>query len=207
MPITAIAICTMLVAADGASPLGGDYGQPRLLITAPENPRFAHLAWPKVCRVKDGTLVVGYIAARTHTRDGCPAVSVSTDGGESFTRPHVLKQFDSSQGYAHCGNVALGTAEDGSVVILAMAFTGNARNTVFGWRSTDSGGTWQPVDTSALADNKTGSVFGSVFPVPGKGLAVLGHYRPPSKPSMGIWASVSEDHGCTWGPPRLDGRG
>jgi len=203
MPMTAIAICTMLVAADGASPVGGDYGQPRLLIRAPENPRFAHLAWPKVCRIKDGTLVVAYIAARAHTRDGCPAVSVSTDGGESFTRPHVLKELDSSQGYAHCGNVALGTAEDGSVVILAMAFTGDARNTVFGWRSTDSGGTWQPVDASALADNKTGSVFGSIFPVPGKGLAVLGHYRPPSKPSTGIWTSVSKDHGCTWGPPRL----
>ena len=201
--ITVIAVCAMLVAADETSPVGGDYGQPRLLIAAPENPRFAHLAWPKSCRTKDGTLVVAYIAGRAHTRDGCPAVSVSNDGGKSFTRPHILKEFDSSQDYAHCGNIALGTAEDGSVVILAMAFTGDTRNTVFGWRSTDSGSTWRPVDTSALANDKTGSVFGRIFPVPGKALVVLGHYRAPSKPSTGVWMSVSQDHGRTWGPPRL----
>ena len=59
------------------------------------------------------------------------------------------------------------------------------------------------MDRSALADDKTGSVFGSIFPVPGKGLVVLGHYRSPSKPSTGIWMSVSQDQGCTWGPPRL----
>jgi hypothetical protein len=132
---------------------------------------------------------------------------VSTDGGTSFTRPHILKEFDSSQVYAHCGNVALGTAEDGSVVLLAMAFTGDTRNTIFGWRSTDSGRTWLPVDTSALANNKTGSVFGRIFPVPGKGLVAFGHYRPPSEPSTGIWMSVSQDHGRTWGPPRLVARG
>lgn len=203
MLITVIAVCTILVAADEASPIGGDYGQPRLLIAAPENPRFSHLAWPKVCQTEDGSLVVAFVAARAHTRDGCPAVSVSRDGGKSFTRPHILKEFDSSQDYAHCGNVALGTAEDGSVVILAMAFTGDKRNTIFGWRSTDSGSTWQPVDASALANNKTGSVFGRVFPIPGKGLVAFGHYRPPSEPSTGIWMSVSQNHGRTWGPPRL----
>lgn len=203
MSITVIAVCAMLVAANEASPVGGDYGQPRLLIAAPENPRFSHLAWPKICQTEDGSLVVAFVAARAHTLDGCPAVSVSTDGGRSFTRPHILKEFDSSQDYAHCGNVALGTAEDGSVVILTMAFTGDTRNTVFGWRLTDSGSTWQPVDTSALAVNKTGSVFGRILPMPGKGLVALGHYRPPSEPSTGIWMSVSQDHGRTWGPPRL----
>ena len=203
MSIPLLAVCTLLAATDKDCPIGGDYGQPRLLIAAPENPRLAHLAWPKICRAKDGTLVVAYVAARAHTRDGCPAVSVSTDGGKSFTPPQVLREFDSSQDYAHCGNVALGTASDGSVVLLAMAFTGDKRNTILGWRSTDSAKTWQPVDTSALAENKTGSVFGPVLVVPGKGLAVWGHYRPPSKPAQGIWMSVSPDHGRTWGPPQL----
>jgi len=97
MWITLIAVCAVLAAANEEKPAGGDYGQPRLLIAAPENSRFSHLAWPKVCQTKDGTLVVAFVAARAHTLDGCPAVSVSTDGGTSFTRPHIFKEFDSSQ--------------------------------------------------------------------------------------------------------------
>ena len=189
--------------ANQASPQGKDYGQPRRLIAAPENPRFAHLAWPKVCRTKDGTLVVAYVAARAHTRGGCPAVSISADGGRSFTRPHVLTEFDSSQNYAHCGNVALGTSDDGTVVLLAMAFTGDKCNTIVGWRSVDSGKSWQPIDATNLAENTTGSVFGEVFNVPGKGLAVFGHYRKPSDPMTGIWMAYSTDDGRSWGVPQL----
>ena len=57
----------------------------------------------------------------------------------------------------------------GSLVVLAMAFTGDTRNAIFGWRSTDSGKNWAAVDTTALGPNKTGSVA-SMTHVPGVGL-------------------------------------
>lgn len=183
------------------APQGGIYGSPRLLIPAPADERYAHLAWPKITRTPQGTLVVACSAARAHTVDGCPAVSVSRDGGETFSEPHILKQFDRTMQYRHSGNTALGIADDGAVILLAMAFTGNECNTIYGWRSTDEARTWTPVDTSSLAENRTGSVFGEIFPVPGLGLVVTGHYRAGSTPSVGIWFAVSSDHGKTWGPP------
>jgi len=182
-------------------PVGGDYGQPRVVVPAPEDARYAHLAWPKIVRAKDGVLVLAYVAGRAHTIDGSPAVSLSTDGGQTFSPPRVLRSFSRGDEYAHCGNVALGVAGDGAVVVLAMAFTGDQRNTIFGWRSVDSGHTWQDVDTAALAGNPTGSVYGHVFAVPGKGLGVCGHYRKPSQPyERGIWIAFSSDHGRSWGP-------
>lgn len=71
-----------------------------------------------------------------------------------------------------------------------------------GWRSADRGNTWNAVDTASLARNKTGSVYGHVLRVPGKGLVVFGHYRPPGKPPYGIWTADSTDDGRSWGPPR-----
>lgn len=184
-------------------PTGGNYGEPRIVVPAPTEARFAHLAWPKIVTAPDGTLVLGYIAGRAHTRAGCPAVSISTDRGQSFTSPQVLRQFDEGLDYPHSGNVALGVAADGAVVLLAMAFKGDESNTIFGWRSTDSGKTWTATDTSALADNKTGSVYGGILAVPGKGLAICGHYRRPSKPlADGVWIAFSTDHGQSWGPPQ-----
>ena len=198
---SALLFCTAALAAAGEEgPAGGDYGPSRAVVSAPADARYAHLAWPKVVRTREGTLVLAYVAGRAHTVDGCPAVSRSTDGGRTFSPPHVLREFSSRADYAHCGNVALGLAGDGAVVLLAMAFTGDERNTIFGWRSTDAGRTWQSADTSTLAENRTGSVYGHVFRVPGKGLAVCGHYRKPSQPhSQGIWIAFSKDEGKTWG--------
>ena len=184
------------------APKGGDYGTPRVIVPAPADDRYAHLAWPKVTRTPKGTLVVAYSAARAHTFDGCPAVSVSRDGGATFSRPYILKQFDRNTKYRHSANTALGVAEDGSLVLLAMAFTDDECNTIYGWRSADEAVTWETVDTSALADNKSGSVFGEIFTVPGLGLVATGHYRAGSTPSVGIWYAVSEDNGKTWGKPR-----
>ena len=195
--------CFPLISAAADTPQGGDYGQPALIVPAPEDARYAHLAWPKVVCTPDGTLIVGCCAARAHTRDGCPAVAISTDGGKTFTPPHILRQFDHTMPYRHCGNISMGVADDGSVVLLAMAFSGNKQNTIFGWRSTDSGKTWQEVDTSNLAENKTGSVFSEIIKVPGKGLVTFGHYRRPSEPSTGIWMACSTDNGQSWGVPQL----
>jgi hypothetical protein len=173
----------------------------RVVVAAPAGPRHAHLGWPKLVRTEDGTLVLGCLAGRKHTLDGCPAVCLSHDGGRTFGQPRMLAEFDRSTRYRHSGNISLGVAADGSLVYLAMAFTGNERNTTYGWRSTDVGKTWQPVDTSRLADNRSGSVFGEIFPVPGLGLVTFGHYRLGATPDTGIWYAVSKDNGQVWGDP------
>ena len=188
-----------------AGPGCGCFGAPRLLVPAPADERCAHLSWPKVARASDGTLVLAYVAGRFHGvhGEGCPAVSLSDDGGCTFTPPHVLKHFDAGTRCTAAGNLALGVAEDGALVILSMAYRGDEANTVDGWRSADGGVTWRPADTSTLSDNQTGSAFGEVFPVPGRGLAVCGHYRAGSRPhAEGLWIAYSRDHGRSWGPPR-----
>jgi hypothetical protein len=101
--------------------------------------------------------------------------------------------------YRDCGNLALGLAADGSVLLLAMAFNQNEANNIFGWRSTDDGRTWTRTDTSALGPNDAASVFGNIVPLSGRGLAVFGHYRLGSSPhTQGLWMSLSADDGLTW---------
>ncbi len=204
MPLAA-ALCALAITAPPPVSLAGDYGEPRVIVPAPSDPAVAHLSWPKVVRTADGTLVVAYVAGRFHGTHGggCPAVSVSTDGGKTFTPPHVLKRYGPGEKYTSGGNVALGVAGDGAVVLLSMAFTGDTANTIDGWRSADGGRTWAEADVSRLAANRTGSVYGHVFPVPGKGLAVVGHYRKGSTTQpAGLWVSHSADDGKTWGDPR-----
>jgi hypothetical protein len=177
----------------------------RIAVAPPDDPRFAHLSWNKVVRTGPNTLILAYVAGAFHGAHGggSPAVSRSVDGGASFSPPEVLRRFGPELDYSCCGNLALGIAPDGALVLLAMAYTGDRANHIFGWRSEDDGATWTPVDTAKLGPNKTGSVFGNVLPIEGRGLLVLGHYRPGSQPhSSGIWASVSQDHGRTWGEPR-----
>jgi len=180
--------------------MAAEFSAPRIVVAAPDDARFAHLSWPKVVTAPDGTLVLAYIAGREHVNgDGCPAVSISSDGGKTFSEPQILREFDKSKKYQHGANLAMGVAEDGGVVLMVMAFTNDERNSIFGWRSEDSGKRWAPLETSSLAESKTGSVFGHVFAVPGKGLAVSGHFRKPG--GAGIWMAFSPDHGRTWGDP------
>ncbi|MBI4623901.1 MAG: exo-alpha-sialidase [Verrucomicrobia bacterium] len=175
----------------------------RIAIAPPENRRFEHLAWPKAVRTADGTIVLGYLAGTHHGSESCPAVSVSSDGGKTFSAPNVLKEFGPGQEYGNSGNMALGIAHDGAVLLLAHGHSANS-NHIYGWRSTDGGRTWKPVDTSALGPNKTGSSTGTIVQLPGKKLMVTGHYRAGSKPNtVGIWQSVSEDDGRTWGEPAM----
>jgi len=185
--------------------LAGEFGEPRVIIPAPEDEAHRHLSWPKVQRTPDGTLVAAYLAGNYHGSHGgnCPAISISTDEGQTFSPPNILKRYRRGLEYTSAGNVALGLAEDGALVLLSMAFKGGEANTIDGWRSEDSGRTWQPTDVSTLDRNQTGSVFGNVVQVPDKGLAVFGHYRPPAtEKSGGVWMAFSEDEGRSWGSPR-----
>jgi hypothetical protein len=175
----------------------------RVAVEAPTNHRFEHLAWPKAVRTANGTIVLGYLAGTHHGDESCPAVSISTDGGKTFSAPNVLREFGPGKDYTNSGNMALGLAHDGSVLLLAHGHTANT-NHIFGWRSRDDGRTWTPVDTSALGPNKTGSSTGAIVQLPGRKLMVVGHYRAGSKPfTTGIWQSVSEDDGQTWGDPAM----
>ena len=65
----------------------------RIAVAPPANPRFQHLAWPKAVRTAQGTIVLGYLAGTHHGDESCPAVSVSTDDGKTFSPPNVLREF------------------------------------------------------------------------------------------------------------------
>lgn len=177
----------------------------RIAVAPPDDSRFAHLSWNKAVRTTKGTLVLAYVAGMFHGDHGggSPAVSRSTDGGCCFSPPAVLRRFGPGLDYSASGNLALGTASDGALVLLAMAYTGNQANHIFGWRSEDDGASWTLVDTANLGPNKTGSVFGNILPIAGRGLLAFGHYRAGARPyTSGIWMSSSHDDGRTWGAPR-----
>ncbi len=175
----------------------------RIVVPAPENPRFHHVSWPKAVRTADGTIVLGYLAGPQHVGQNCPAVSLSSDGGKTFSAPNILREFGPGHTYGSSGNMALGIAHDGAVLLLAHGYNKDA-NHIFGWRSSDSGRTWTTVDTSKLGPNKTGSSTGSIVQLPGNKLMVVGHYRDGSEPyTRGIWQAVSEDDGLTWGEPAM----
>lgn len=175
----------------------------RIAVAPPSNPRFEHLAWPKAVRTASGAIVLGYQAGTHHGSESCPAVSVSTDGGKTFSAPNVLKEFGPGKEYGNSGNMALGIAHDGAVVLLSHGHSATS-NHIYGWRSTDDGRTWKPVDTSKLGPDKTGSSTGAIVQLPGRRLMVVGHYRAGSKPyTLGIWSSISEDDGLTWGDPQM----
>lgn len=188
------------------TPLAGDLGAPELAIPAHEDPRFAHLSWPRMIRLTDGRIVLTYCMGRFHGAhaEKCPAVTCSDDGGRSFGPSQVLWDIRATDPYTSCGNCALGETPSGAVVLLAMGFRGDEANTIRGWRSTDGARSWSPVDTTVLSENRTGSVYGYVLQVPGRGLAVLGHFRPGSRPrNRGIWIAFSDDDGCSWSEPEI----
>ncbi len=203
LPLLLSALTPMLRAELPAWAGSAPDGSPvRIAVTPPADPRFAHLAWPKAVRAADGTIVLGYQIGTHHGDASCPAVSLSTDGGKTFSPPQVLREFGPGMEYTNSGNMAIGLAHDGAVIILSHGHRGNITNHIFGWRSTDSGRTWNTVDTSALGPDKTGSATGSIVQLPGKRLMAVGHYRGGSKPyTHGIWQSISEDDGLTWGEP------
>jgi hypothetical protein len=177
----------------------------RIAVASPDQSKSAHLSWPKVVRTRQGSVVLAYSAGIGHNIGSSGlAVSRSKDGGKSFSAPkHLIRFPEDDARYRDCGNLALGLAEDGSLVLLAMAYNRDEANHIFGWRSTDDGVSWTRTDTSALGPDKTGSVFGSILQLSAQGIAVFGHYRAGSKPhTEGIWMSLSQNQGRTWGEAR-----
>lgn len=181
-------------------------GEVRVVVPSPDDPNQTHLAWPKAIKTAKGTIVLAYLAGRSHGFNGghSPAVSISEDEGKTFTDPVILRDFSKDENLTESGNLAMGLADDGAIVLLAMAYRGNEANDIFGWRSEDEGKTWKPVDTSALGPDKGGSVCGTIIQLPDNRLMVTGHYRKGSKPyEVGIWQSFSEDGGKTWLEPEM----
>lgn len=81
----------------------------------------------------------------------------STDEGSTFSNPEILRGFGPGLDYTCCGNLALGIADDGAIVLLAMTYTGNEANHIFEWHSEDDGLNWNPTDTAKLGPNLTWS--------------------------------------------------
>jgi len=187
-------------------PLAGDWGEPRLILTAPQEWEYKHLSWPKIVRTAENNLILACSAGIGHNMGGSGlTVSLSEDNGRSFSPPVMLRRFPQfDHRYEDCGNYAIGTAEDGAVILLAMAFNKTENlNTIFGFRSGDDGKSWQTVDTNNLAENTTGSVYGHIFHLPDSRLGVVGHYRHGSTPhERGIWMSFSDDNGRSWSPAK-----
>ena len=178
-------------------------GTPRILVAAPQDPRHAHLAWPKLAITAKYDLILAYSAGQSHGAHGagCPAVSISSDAGKTFSDPQILTTFAGGETYTHCGNLAIGVTEGNAVVLMAMAYRGDEANSIFGWISRDAGRNWKDINVSALAAGRTGSVYGHIFKVAGRGYAVCGHYRTGSYPNTsGLWISFSQD-AFHWSPP------
>lgn len=179
----------------------GDYGAPRIVADAPGDPAICHLGWPKLARMPGGAVSLSCVAASRHVGGrGRVATALSADGQAPFS-PLVFPPVPEEAAiWEDMGNNAMGIASDGAVLLFAMAYTGVTANGILGWRSAD-GASWEPVDTSAISFNRTGSVFGHVIAIPGRGLALFGHTRPPDRPKGGIWMSLSADDGRSWGDP------
>jgi hypothetical protein len=113
-----------------AQPQAGQWDEPRILLKSADE-RFVHLSWPKVVRTEEGTIIIACSAGIGHNIGASgPAVARSTDGGATFSEPQILKRFpDDDPRYRDCGNMAMGIAEDGAVVLLAMAYAGTPKTT------------------------------------------------------------------------------
>ena len=199
--IVAAAALGALSSVASAGVAAGDYGAPRIVVDAPGDPAIRHLGWPKLARMQDGAISLSCVAAASHVGGrGRVATALSTDGAKTFS-PLVFPAVpEEAKIWEDMGNNAMGIAPDGATLLFGMAYSGVTANGILGWRSMD-GAMWEPVDTSAISFNKTGSVFGHVIEIPGRGLALFGHTRPPDRPKGGIGLSLARDGGRSWGDP------
>lgn len=183
-------------------PIAGDFGEPRIVVRAPEDPSYQHLGWPKMAQAANGDLVLCYVAAKTHREGGAPACSVSSDQGRTFSPPRILLETAKSSDTGHTWNLALGRTPRNDLLLVAMV--GDKPRTTsrpLAWRSRDHGRTWTPNGVQGLPQRAFGT-FGRLFQVPGKGLALAGYaYMDEGKWQPGVWLAYSQDDGASWGQP------
>lgn len=187
--------------------VAGDFGAPRVIVTE-AYPGHRHLGWPKLVSDGGDNLAVGFVGAKEHFKGaGQTGVAVSSDGGRTFSAP-VYQRDSNSRRCPHTANLVMGAAA-GRFFLLNMAYDGGSESIVVGRTSDDFGRTWKLADTTLITSNRTGSVFGHVIDAGGGRLAVFGHRRPKGEPAGGIWMSLSNDRGASWGEAKdvLPGKG
>ncbi len=190
--------------ADGM-PSIGDFGLAHSIIPAQQNGIEVRFAAPKVVVTPAGPIIVAVLArnASDPTRGGVPSVAVSTDGGAKFGPLRSLRSDAADAEYVAATEFALGLAPDGSVILLSQATDKKSSAPVNGWRSSDQGVSWQPVNLSAWHRNQVETVFGGILQVPNKGLLAFGFApRRPHENSHSIWEARSTDGGLNWSPAR-----
>lgn len=193
-------VMAVLLSLIGYTQPTSEYGVPQVVIPSPNIKKYAHLSWPKMTRMDDSTLVVALCAGDYHTGSNSPAISISSDHGRTFSDLEILKEFSENSLYRSCGNVALGHVDD-RTILMAMAFTRNISNTIYGWELDLDGSDHQILNSDHIGNNNTGSVFGHVFDTP-NGISIVGHLREDSLgDKTGLWISSLDDE--LWGKPVL----
>jgi hypothetical protein len=168
-------------------------------------------AWPNLMLLRDGTIVASIFNHPSHGQaEGDVECWASTDGGRIWKLRGVPAPHEPGTNRM---NVAAGTANDGSLIVLASGWGGeNFRGKILKpWvnRSTDGGKTWQRSEAIKLPAGVDYLIpFGDVIPISGKLLAApfyheqitFGVPRDPKVERVGSsYLLFSKDDGVTWG--------
>ena len=113
-----------------------------------------HVAFPGICKTKDGDLLVVYREGLTHAswedpRDGHIMLVRSNDLGENWGEPEVLVQTPEHDNR----NSAIGCMSDGTLVVCWDKYLPGAHHGAFFITSSDGGHTWSEPIRFNLMDN------------------------------------------------------
>jgi BNR repeat-like domain len=168
-------------------------------------------AWPNLTLLKDGTIVATIFNHPSHgLAEGDVECWASTDGGRIWKLRGVPAPHEPGTNRM---NVAAGTANDGSLIVLASGWGGqNFRGKILEpWanRSSDGGKTWRRSKAITLPTGIDYLVpFGDVVAVSGQLLAAPFYHeqgtfsaaRDPKRKRLGTsYLLFSQDDGVTWG--------
>jgi len=155
-------------------------------------------------RTADGTIVLGFLAGTHHGDESCPLFPSHGRRQYVLPAPNILREFGRDTEYSNSGNLALGVAHDGAVLLLAHGHKGNLKNHIFGWRS---GGQWAHLEArghiGARAE-QDGVIHRDDRATSREAVDVTGHYRRWFETVQHRHlAVVSPDDGLTWGEPAM----